>query len=463
MEATPDAAGHIISLLRSEVSAQALISLPADQRAAMLMQLVNRDQRDDILKQIGKGIIKEGLAAMQEDAKALGYDPRVAAGQEEARKEALSEKEATIKAIMDIKQSSSSWESMPPVQVAEIIRSGRIPPIVCSATLAIMDARDGASVLDSLDALAGSEVQAKVLARLPLPIRRDLAHRLGQLLSSRLSRGAVSKNSSGIKQPSSVMVARFLCPRSPTIGAAVIASMEPSAGWAVLQSSRPQQRASYLASMLPSQKARLATYLDSTTAARLLLSLAPRDLAGSLLALGKDAQGGVLLAMSPTEQKQALTNVQKYGLGDDEDESPDEVSSDSLREMGPAKQALVLSHITVENAGILIYPLDEAERSSALAGLDASRRDAILAAIPEPEEEVDDDEDGAEDDESKNQTSPTRSKFSSKSKPKSKSTKTKSSSKLGSFMSRKSSKKTDTDEEPRKSKMSFRMSSSKKE
>jgi len=437
-EASPDAVAKVLRLVRPDVAARSLCTLPADERAAMLLQL-HRDERDEIMALIGKGVSNrestQKLAAMADDAKTLGFDPRVAAGEAEFRKEALDEMEKTKSAIADIKRMVSTWEAIPPVQSAEIVRSEKHPAIVTSTVIGLMDARDAAAMFDNLDALAGNEVQAKVLARLPIPIRRDLSHRLGQLLSARLSRGAVSSSTAGVKVPSSIMVARNLAARSAVVGAAVVAASDPKAGWAILQSSRPQARAAIIAAMLPAQKARLATSLETHAAARFVLNLAPRDQAATLLALGKDTQGGVLLAMTPEEQKAILANVQKHG-GTQEGGDAQTTSSDTLLAMGPARQALVLGNMPPASAAVLVAPLSLSERASALAGLEPQRRKAILDALPEEvKDEIaevgSDDEDSNANGAAENAKTPTRRLGSA----------IKSSSiNLGSFMSRGSKK-----------------------
>jgi len=134
-------------------------------------------------------------------------------------------------------------QALSPQACAEIIRSGRLSNLAVATALSMMEARDAAAALDALEALAGAEVQALVLSRLPRPFRRTMLSALGRSLCARLSRGAVSAASSGAKVPTALALARALASRCPAIAASVVASLDSRPAWAVLSAMRPQVRA----------------------------------------------------------------------------------------------------------------------------------------------------------------------------------------------------------------------------
>jgi Rod binding domain-containing protein len=281
---------------------------------------------------------------------------------------------------------ASQWESLPPHAVADLVRAGTLPPLAVGTTLSLMDARDVCAVLEAVDAQAGADVQARVLATLPMAFRHTIVAALGSALCERLSRGAVGASSTGAKVPSAHALARSVLARPPIVAAAVLASLQPAAAWAVLQAMRPQAKAAAVACLSPHQKAHLCAALEPTQAALLVAGLAPRDQAATLLALAPAAQEAVMGSLPPDTLRLAHAALQTHGntVASDAQSDAEAATAETLKGMGPAKQALVLSTLPALAAAALLAPLAPERRAAALQGVSLDQRQRILGSMAAP-------------------------------------------------------------------------------
>jgi Mg/Co/Ni transporter MgtE len=393
-EATPDDAAAVLRLLAPEVAASCIKLLPAQGRACMLLPLA-RSERDAILAHLSTGALAgstaEGQLAQQlrQEAAGLGQqsDTRVIELEATARRLAANEREATLRAIAAAKAQASQWETMKPHDVAELVCGGSLPPLAVGTTLSLMDARDVCNVLDAIDAQAGSEVQARVLAMLPVVFRRTMVAQLGSLLCERLSRGAVGASSSGAKVPSASALARSMLARPPIVAAAVLASLQLEAAWTVLQAMRPQAQAAAVACLLPAQKAELCAALEPKHAAGLVASLAPRDQAATLLNMPPAAQETIMATFTSDTLRLAHTAIQTHGSSVASSSGMSEAeaaTAETLKIMGPAQQALVLSTLPAQAAAALLGPLTSERRAGALVGVNLEQRQRILGSMSAP-------------------------------------------------------------------------------
>jgi hypothetical protein len=181
-----------------------------------------------------------------------------------------------------------------------------------------MDARDAASLLDAVDACGGASVQARVLARLPVPFRKDVVQRLGKTLMQRLGRG------SRCPRPHAVL-ARAMAPRGPAVAVAVVGRaagpQAPRPPWpcSVPCASRPARRASRASRL----RARCAApgrcrsrQAQATRRRKRCWGVRPSR-PGELAAASRQGGPGFGAACHITgdDQKAALAAIQRPGLG----------------------------------------------------------------------------------------------------------------------------------------------------